>query len=73
MVNGFEEIVGIITIEDVLEQVLGRQIVDEFDKYENLREVAALEATKEAKTHKHVAEEPEPSKKEVDTQDKTKA
>ena len=47
VVNNFEEFVGILTIEDVLEQVIGRQIVDEFDNYENLREVAALRARKE--------------------------
>jgi len=47
VVNNFEEFVGILTIEDVLEQVLGRQIVDEFDAYENLREVALLRAKKE--------------------------
>ncbi len=47
VVNSFEEFVGILTIEDVLEQVLGRQIIDEFDSYENLREVALLRARKE--------------------------
>jgi CBS domain containing-hemolysin-like protein len=46
VVNNFEEFVGILTIEDVLEQVLGRQIVDEFDAYENLRAVAELRAQK---------------------------
>lgn len=50
VVNTFEEFVGILTIEDVLEQVLGRQIIDEFDAYENLREVALLRARKERAT-----------------------
>jgi CBS domain containing-hemolysin-like protein len=40
VVNKFEEIVGILTIEDVLEQIIGSQIVDEFDQYEDLKQVA---------------------------------
>lgn len=47
VVNSFEEFVGIITIEDVLEQVIGKQIVDEFDKYDSMRAVAAANAQKE--------------------------
>ena len=46
VVNEFEEIVGLITLEDVIEQLVGRKIVDEFDKYDDLRAVAALEAEK---------------------------
>lgn len=57
VVNNFEEIVGIITIEDVLEQVLGTQIVDEFDQYEDLRAVASLHAKKDQKTHTHATSE----------------
>jgi CBS domain containing-hemolysin-like protein len=48
VVNEFEEIVGLITIEDVLEQIIGRKIVDEFDQYADLRAVAKQLAQKEA-------------------------
>lgn len=53
VVNSFEEYVGIITLEDVLEQIIGHPIVDEFDQYEDLRAVAARDARKDhAKNHK---------------------
>ncbi len=47
VVNSFEEYVGIITIEDVLERVIGKLIVDEFDRYDDLRAVAATAAKKD--------------------------
>lgn len=62
VVNSFEEIVGIITIEDVLERVLGKQIVDEFDRYDDLRAVAALQAKADAKRHTHAPADPEHTK-----------
>lgn len=40
VVNEFRETVGLITLEDVIEALLGRKIVDEFDTHDNLREVA---------------------------------
>jgi CBS domain containing-hemolysin-like protein len=56
VVNSFEEYVGIITIEDVLEHVIGKLIVDEFDQYDDLRAVATTAAKKEhEKNQKHHA------------------
>lgn len=58
VVNSFEELVGIITIEDVLEQMIGRAIVDEFDRYDDLRAVAAIAARKDHHAHSEPAPEP---------------
>lgn len=41
VVNEFRETVGLLTLEDVLEALLGRKIIDEFDAHDNLRAVAA--------------------------------
>ena len=46
VVNNFEEVVGVLTLEDVLSQVLGQPISDEFDRYHDLRAVAGHEAKK---------------------------
>ncbi len=51
VVNTFEEYVGIVSIEDIMEEIVGKQIVDEFDQYEDLRAVAAKLAAKEHKAH----------------------
>lgn len=51
VVNSFEEYLGIVTIEDIMEAIVGKQIVDEFDEYEDLRAVAAHVAAKEHKAH----------------------
>ncbi len=51
VVNSFEEYVGIITIEDILETILGTSIIDEFDQYDDLRAVAARAAKKDHKNH----------------------
>jgi CBS domain containing-hemolysin-like protein len=68
IVNNFEEVVGVISIEDVLEQIIGTKIVDEFDKYDDLRAVAELEAKKERKRakHEHQAEQPEQTAEQTD-------
>lgn len=56
VVNEFEETTGVISIEDILEQLIGRKIVDEFDRYQDLRAVAKLAATERQKSNigKHV-------------------
>lgn len=46
VVNEFSETVGVITIEDVIEQIMGRKIVDEFDRFEDIRAVALKNAKK---------------------------
>lgn len=49
VVNTFEEFVGVITIEDIVEEIIGRQIVDEFDQHDDMRAVAKSLAEKDAK------------------------
>ena len=46
VVNNFEEVVGVLTLEDVLGQILGQKIADEFDNYDNRHIVAGHEANK---------------------------
>ena len=40
VVNQFRETVGLLSLEDVIEALIGRKIVDEFDKHDDLRAVA---------------------------------
>lgn len=41
VVNEFRETVGLLSLEDTIEALLGRKIVDEFDRHDDLRAVAA--------------------------------
>lgn len=49
VVNEFEEVVGVVTIEDVIEEVLGKEVIDEFDQYADMRAVARELAEKRAR------------------------
>ena len=40
VVNEFRETVGLLSLEDVMEALLGRKIIDEFDAHDDLRKVA---------------------------------
>lgn len=63
VVNNFEEVVGLVTMEDILEKIVGRPILDEFDQYDDLRAVAAKAARKDHQPDTHIgkpAVEPRP-------------
>lgn len=51
VVNNFEEFVGVLSIEDVLEEIIGKEIVDEFDEHDDLRKVAKSLADEEHQQH----------------------
>ena len=59
VVNSFEEFVGVISSEDILEAIVGKPIIDEFDKYEDIRAVAARAAKKEHQDHEAEADVPD--------------
>jgi CBS domain containing-hemolysin-like protein len=51
VVNEFEDVVGILSVEDVVEQIVGKPLLDEFDKYDDLREVAKRTAKQKHQEH----------------------
>lgn len=54
VVNEYEDVVGVLSIEDVLERIIGKRIIDEFDKYDDLRAVAKSLAEEQADHKDHV-------------------
>ncbi len=55
VVNSFEEYIGVVSIEDILEQVIGEHIVDEFDAYDDMRAVAQSQAAEDRQQRNHPA------------------
>ena len=45
VVNELKETTGVVTLEDLLQTIIGRKIVDDFNQYEDLRAVASLATT----------------------------
>lgn len=54
VINEQRETVGILTLEDVIEALLGRRIIDEGDNHEDLRSIAALKSIDNNLPYDHV-------------------
>ena len=56
VINEYRETVGLLTLEDVIEALLGRKIIDEFDSHEDKRSVALRNpnSNNEPKNHEDV-------------------
>lgn len=54
VINEHRETVGILTLEDVMEALLGRRIVDEDDNHEDLRSIAAQKAADNNSPEDHI-------------------
>ena len=53
VINSARETVGLLTLEDVIEALLGRRIIDEDDNHEDLRSIAAQNAKDNNSPEKH--------------------
>lgn len=53
VVNEYRETVGVVSLEDVMEALLGQEIIDEFDAHDDLRKVAARNPRKNNEPSAH--------------------
>lgn len=53
VINSSRETVGLLTLEDTIEALLGRRIIDEDDNHDNLREIAEQRAHDNNSPEKH--------------------
>ena len=53
VVNSDKETVGLLSLEDVMEALLGREIIDEFDNHDNLREVSRRDLSNHSSHERH--------------------
>lgn len=51
VVNEFEDVVGVLSVEDIVEQIVGKPLLDEFDQFDDLREVAKRTAKQKHLEH----------------------
>ena len=54
VINEYRETVGLLTLEDVIEALIGRAIVDEDDDHESLRAIAAKKALDNNSPQNHI-------------------
>lgn len=66
VINSFEEYVGILTLEDIFNQLIGQTIVEKIDQPESLGEVAARHPKKKAAPPEPVAADTTPPASETD-------
>lgn len=53
VVNEFEDVVGVLSVEDVIKQIIGHPLRDEDDSFDDLRSVAKKKAAQKHKSHQH--------------------
>jgi len=53
VINAQRETVGLLTLEDVMEALIGRKIIDEDDNHEDLRAIAALKSSNNNSPENH--------------------